>query len=1285
MSLVSIVVNAQFVDIDWASSDSVVPYYTNSYDIGRDYVNNDYTLEVNFPETEPATETDLAKYSIEIDSLDEEFAVTTFLGVYRKNGKLDVCVYPFARQGKQVVKLISFKPELKITPKASISTSLLTSSLLQTRSGGAVLYADGDSDDSSTSRYTEQSVLTSGTWVKIRVSSAGVYELTSSRLASMGFSNPDRVKLYGYNLPVLPESNIEEITDDLSEIPLWRKSNGSLLFYSCGTVSWTRSRTSSISVSHSNNPYSNYVYYFLTESDEEPMSFSSVDNGDSSSVSSNNLITTTEYYSLVEDDEYSFINSGRQFFESYDYADGNSRTYTLDLTGISSSSVNLSVRFASSAESASTLRVSDSESTICTISLSSKLTSYYYASIGSATFTWDNSSGGNNITLTHTRASGVSGHLDYIQAVYSRNLNLNSSSLLFRPSYTSASAIRTYRINGATSGTVVWNVTPGETPYEVVGYLNNGYYYVSIEDDASNWNEMQYVAVNTENTFSAPEYVETIDNQNLHSLSNIDMLIIVPANGTLTTQAQRLADAHESRDGMVCAVVRADQIYNEFSSGTPDATAYRRLMKMLYDKAETDDAAPKNLLLFGEGYWDNRFVTSGLTSLSQDDYLLCYESDLSISHTDSYVLEEYYTLLDDGEGSKVLQEKPDAGVGRIPVSTSTEAKQVVDKLITYINNEYAGAWKNVICMMADDGNSQIHMRDAEAVIAQTEELNPDYHNRRIYWDTYTIEATSTGNSYPGAEDDINKQMQDGALIMNYTGHGAAYCLSHEMVMKTSDFENWNSPRLPLWITAACDVSPFDMNEDNIGVTALLNPDGAAMGMITTTRTVYSTQNRTLNLNFMKYVLGSDDSGRRYTIGEALALAKSDIVSNISNSNISNVQSTAFRNAVNKAHFVLLGDPAISLTTQKYKVKIDSFGGIDFSSDDAESDTATIYTGRVATVTGHIVDEDGNSVENYNGVICPVVYDALETVELKNNQEESLSSTAMSSYDEHITALYSGTDSIRNGQFEFSFPVPLDILYSDGNGLLSLYAVNDETTLEANGKFENFIYAASDEVSSDTIGPEIQVYLNSESFVSGDNVNESPVLIAYISDESGISTSGTGVGHDIVAIIDNEESMTYTLNSYFTRNTGDYTSGSLMYALSGLEEGKHTLMLRAWDTMNNSSTVEIEFNVVEGLSPNIFELTCTSPARSEAVFTITCDRPYNKLDLQLDVYDIAGRKVWDLTDQVSSETNTYSYTWDISSSSTRLYSGIYICKAYISTDGGASASKAKKFVVLGLTE
>ena len=1232
---------AQFAYVDWSANDTVVPAYTHTYELGADYSAYDYEFKIEYAETAPLTESDRKRYRISDDMLKDDFSVDSYIGVSRKKGQLDVSVYPIAVKDGKAVKLLSFKPVLEKKMKTTVS--------------GRTLMTAGDAV---AGRYAEHSVLASGKWVKIRVADKGVYQLTKSRLAGLGFSDPSKVKVYGYGGEKLSETNIQDLTDDLKQVPTWRKDDGSLLFYAKGTVKWTRSGTRNFI--HTQNPYSQYSYYFITDSgDDEPLSF--VQETD---YQAEVTITSAFYdYALYEKDGYSWMHSGRTFFEDYDYANGNSRKYQMNLPGITEGTASVTVSFSANAPSSSggtTLSVSIDDSSLGTMSIGARGT-YDNATVASRTFTWSEGLTENpTLTLTHNRSYGISGRLDYIRISYPRKLEITDNWLQFR---TVNDGYTDFRISAAGSSTKVWRIPSQGDASEIPGTLEDGVYRVLTDVSLTD----EFVAVNTDKTFPSPEIIGEIENQDLHSLSGINYVIIVPESGKLTAQANRLAELHKEKDGLNCLVVSADKIYNEFSSGTPDATAYRRFMKMLYDKASTEADMPRYLLLLGPCVWDNRMITSAMANASQEDYLLAYESDNSVSQTYSYILDDYFGFLDDGEGSSLKRDKLDVGIGRITASNSSSAKDVVDKIEAYISNDEAGAWKNTICILGDDGDDNLHMEDADTIANQTQGLYPDYNIRKIYWDTYSLEVSSSGKSYPDATKDIEQQMRDGALIMNYTGHGAAYSISHEKVLMVPDFKAFRSTRLPLWITASCDISPFDMNEENIGETALLNADGAAIALLTTTRTVFSSYNRKINKWFMRYVLGTDENGKRNSLGDALRLSKCSLVTSKSAS-MSDVTE-------NKFHFVLLGDPALTLAAPTYKVVVDEFNGAE-----ADGDATTVSAGSIVTVKGHIEDGNGNVVEDFNGTVSPSVFDNLEEITCRNNAgaEEPFV------FYDRTNTLYSGADSVKNGRFTFSFPVSLDINYSYENGLLSLYAVNNDKTIEANGHYENFIVGGtSDDISNpdENEGPEIVLYLNSDSFVSGDKVNETPLLYASLSDKNGINTTGSGVGHDIVAIIDNNESMTYTLNSYYVPEVGDYTKGHVSFSIPELEEGKHTLLFRAWDIMNKSSVKEIEFYVEKGQKPTIFDFNCTSPIRESATFTIVNNRPQSLLNVAVDVYDTAGRKVWTVSESGSSDSNEYKFTWNLQSTGCDIQPGIYICRARISRCDGTEATKARKVIVL----
>ena len=1063
------------------------------------------------------------------------------------------------------------------------------------------------------SRYAEHSKLATGKWVKIRVADEGVYQLTSATLKKMGFSNPDKVSLYGYNLPMLPEAKIEELDDDLTELPIYRKSDGTLLFYSCGTTQWSRTSATS-NYTHKNNPYSNYIYYFLTENTGTPASWTKKE----AQTSSSNIQKSYSAHALYEQDTYSFLNTGKTFFESYDYATGATKTYALQFENACCGDLTLDVQFGAAGNNASSLNVAIGTNSLGTISIS-KVGSHQTATIVNKSFKlYDQTASSLNVTLKHTYTTSTEGHLDYLRANYEAELSISGKNYVaFSPDNHSA-----FELQGANTATSIWDVTVPTATHELSGTLSGTTYKASLSGTTY---ASKLVAVNTSASFPTPSIVGEVANQDLHALKDIDLLIIVPANGRLTAQAQRLANAHTQRDGIQCAVVEADKIYNEFSSGTPDATAYRRLMKMLYDKRYTSspltgtEKGNFNILLFGNCMWDNRFVTQGMTSYSQNDYLLAYESINSWSHTESYILEDYFTLLADGKGISPLKEKPDCGVGRLPVTTESEAKIVVDKLISTINNTQAGGWKNTVCIMADDGDKNDHINNADSVLLNTQELFPDYRYKRIYWDSYNRQQSATGNRYPDVYAEINKTMQEGALIMNYTGHGAAYTLSHEQVLKTADFQNWTSPRLPLWVTAACDVAPFDMNTENIGCEALLNKKGGAMGFIGTARTVYSSPNCDLNLHFMSHVFATKNNGDGYTIGEALAQAKVDI--------LEAKKTYSQQDTINKVHFILLGDPAIKLNVPSYKIKISKLNGQEIDT----QNPPIIAAGETVTAEGYITDGNGQPVNDFKGLVFPIVYDNLEHITCKNNTQEDVDPVE---YDDHIRIIYSGTDSIKSGAFTFTFPVPIDINYSDENGQILLYAVNQEKTIEAQGKFEDFLIGGTaKEQSTDDIPPSITTYTDGYKMTGVNYTTMTPTLTIELYDESGINTTGNGLGHDIVAIIDGNESTTYNLNSYYSQAIGDYCSGTIQYTLpTPLATGKHTLVIRAFDTFNNMGEAGYTIEVVDGLTE------------------------------EYDIFDLAGRQILNTNSGIT------------------LPTGVYIKRRRLTSPIGIVGTTSEKFIV-----
>ena len=771
--------------------------------------------------------------------------------------------------------------------------------------------------------------------------------------------------------------------------------------------------------------------------------------------------------------------------------------------------------------------------------------------------------------------------------------------------------------------------------------------------------------------FKAPEYVYRITNQDHHADEAVDMVIIIPTSQKWLSEAERLKTLHETKDGLRVRIVPADELYNEFSSGTPDANAYRRYLKMLYDRAETEADKPRYLLLFGDGAWDNRMLISDWKNYKPDDFLLCYESENSFSEIYCYVSDDYFCLLDDGEqiqqgtaGNVTYQGKPDVAVGRLTARTLDEAKILTDKIVSYANNDYAGEWQNTICFMGDDGNSNSHMITADKVATMVQDNYSGYMVKKVYWDAYTRQTSSTGNSYPDATTLIKTQMKDGALMMNYSGHGAAYGISHEFVLKLADFEEPTSLRLPLWLTASCDIMPFDGQDENIGETAMLNKRGGAIAFFGTTRTVYADKNEVMNLAFTKHVLGSTN-GRRNTIGEAARQAKCEMVEKRSDL------------SPNKLQFTLLGDPALTLAAPTQEIVIDEIDGQPLT----EGATLELPAGSVATVTGHIVGNDEVD-SSFDGVVTVTIRDAEDTIVCKLNDTSEADEPF--SFKDRTKTLYNGSDSIRNGVFTLTFAVPKDISYTENAGLITLYALDNNKVREAHGENESIVFNGSSSARKDSIGPSIYCYLNSKSFTNGGKVHTTPYFVAELYDDDGINASGSSVGHDLELIIDGELSRTYNLNDAFAYEFGDYRSGKVGFSIPELDYGKHKLLFRAWDVMNNSSTAELDFEVVKGLEPNCLDVTCKHNSTTDGIsFVITHDRAGCEINVQLDIYDMSGRQLWRYKESGVPSDDTYTLDWNLGIDGGRhLPTGVYLFRVSISSDGSSQSSKAKKIIITG---
>lgn len=1106
--------------------------------------------------------------------------------------------------------------------------------------------------------YAKESALSKGTIIKIRVSETGVHKLPYDSLTAWGL-NANNVSVLGYGGGLLSENFSLTKWDDLPAVPFYMhkgsdnvfNSGDYILFYAQGPVKWDCDKNGQWR--HTQNPYSHYGYYFVTDNASHQKKITlSTQKYDTNNVTDVDWYTA---YSVHEKDELNLIDAtgvnggGREFYGevlniknknvSIQFPMQNVRTdkntyCKVDLAAYSSESTTVKVNYAGT----TTAR------TLPAISISDYYTKAVTDSVIVATKANSKTTQIVNIYFTSTTSSAVT-YLNYVEINAPCDLIMRGNELhITNACYLGQRPAIRYHLEGASAQMQIWRVTDGvnieQMPTEWIGE--------KLTWVGNNTAAEKYVAVNPSITlWKMPVKVGQIANQNLHKLENIDYVIICPSE--FVEPAKRLAKKHEEVDHITWAVVTDQQVYNEFSSGTPDASAYRWLMKMLYDRGIDNTTRPKNLLLLGDGTFDNRKILSR----SGWNKLLTYQAKNSTVETAAYACDDYFGFLTDKAGVSQNQfsesrAQMNIGVGRLPAKTLEEANAMVDKLCTYMDDRILNKWKSQILFLADDGDHGLHVQTAEAGAERLRKKNKDFIVNKLYLDAHTQEVSAAGESYPLAKNQFDNLMSNGVLFMNYSGHGGYNNITNELFMKIADIQRMNNANQAFWFLATCSFSHFDSGVNSAGEEAVLNPNGGAIGVLSACRTVYATQNTTLNRNLCDTILGHKNAfDYSMTLGEAIRAAKNNT-----------------GNDANKLAYVFLGDPALRLNyPTDYQVR-------------TTTELDTIHALTVQTIKGFIQTSDLDTASWFNGKLDITIFDKMQEITTRDNDEINEANKVKIKYNDYPNALFVGQTDVKDGKFEFTFMVPKDIRYNYGNGRIVYYAHDPEAREEAIGHFEDFVIGGSSSViAKDTIGPELHIYLNNPAFQNGDETYEFPHFYADIYDENGINTAGTGIGHDLLMVIDEDPKQTYILNSYFQTSTS-YKQGHVSYKMSEQTEGAHTLTFRAWDLYNNSNTASLNFQVVKGMDPEIYSVVSyPNPVSTTGVLNIQIEfnQPDEIIDATIYLYDLSGKLVYTYQQRGAEMVN-----WNMSNINAEA--GIYVYQVKIKTTTSNYVSKAGKIII-----
>jgi hypothetical protein len=533
---------------------------------------------------------------------------------------------------------------------------------------------------------------------------------------------------------------------------------------------------------------------------------------------------------------------------------------------------------------------------------------------------------------------------------------------------------------------------------------------------------------------------------------------------------------------------------------------------------------------------------------------------------------------------------------------------------------------------------------------------------KIYLDAYTQVSTTAGSRYPEVNLAINNQIQKGTLIWNYNGHGSATRLAEEVILEQPVIDSWNNAgKLPLFITATCDFAPFDNPTiPSLGANILLREKTGGIALMTTTRLVFAYSNLIMNRNYLQFALQPRADGSYLSLGEAVKRAK-------------NYTYQTQADITNNRKFTLLGDPAATLAFPRFRVQTDTINGLS-----AVNPPDTLKALEPCTIAGRVSDAQGQLLGGFNGTITVTVFDKPQLLSTKANDADSYKANFL----QQNNPLFKGKATVNNGLFQCSFVVPKDINYQPGIGRISYYAENGIT--DANGSFTGFLLGGSAGISADITGPEIKAYLNDEKFLNGMIVNETPVLIIHLTDASGINIAGTGIGHDITAMLDGDPGKTYVLNDFYEADLGSYQNGTVNFQLPLIADGPHTLTIKAWDVANNSSETQLSFRVINRKTltlNNVFNYP--NPFSHITRFSFDHNRPNEDLLVDIQVYTLSGSLVKTISKTINTNGNrSNDIEWNLLDKfGTIVAPGIYFYQVQVRSKDGQKFMKAGKLMVL----
>ncbi len=1102
-------------------------------------------------------------------------------------------------------------------------------------------------------KYANQSVLATGTWAKIAVTKEGIYKIDLRLLQELGFNtaviNSSAISVWGNGGAMLPENNASERIDDLAELAIdvqdgndgLLTGNDFIVFYAPGPHQWFSNSTNQ-SFSYKKNLYCDTAYYYI--------SLSSIGTGKriQSVIAPTNPTTQINSYTdhfVYENHLYNLLHSGKKWLgDAFSNSFGGilSRNILVNWPNtISTAPLTINTNFSARAISYNALfSISLNGSLIQQNTIEAVSGDFYGAYVKEHSASTVCFSQKNNLSFTidfQSTAQQAAGWLNNLTVIGKRTLSFTDNNFIAFRDWTSVqpNGVGEFTINNSWQDAVVWDISNKLNPQKMdTRFIGNQTKFTNTLD-----NLVEYIAF-TPSNYSIPIPKGKVANQNLHQNILTDGIIVTHLS--LLKEAKRIAAFHLQQYGLIDAVFTTEEIYNEFSSGSPDPTAIRDCIKMMVDKSVNNTIKPKYVLLFGSGSYDPK----NRLSASKDYLVPVYESDQSSDPLTSYTSDDFFGLMDDAADISNLNifTPLSLAVGRIPVHSIEEANIMVNKIIAYHAPGSLGRWRNELLFLADDQDNNLHLDNAETIANKCLQANPILHQQKIYLDAYPLVRSTAGASYPSVNEAIVNGLLDGALILNYTGHGNYLQLTEEAVFNSTSVNRLNnSNKLPLIITASCDFAPFDdPSKQSLGEQLLHRSMNGCIALLTTTRLVFAYSNQVMNDNYLQQAITTNSQGHYLSLGEAVRIAKNN---------------TAINNGdlLNTRKFALLGDPAMQLAFPKQKVKITHINSAPLSKTDSLQATGKY------TIAGIIQSAEGEINTHFNGIAEITLYDKIQ----ENNTLGNTLQSPVRKFSTQKSVLFKGKSTVKNGHFTCTFLMPKEINFESGEGLFSLYAY--DSLQDAAGSATVLVNGSKNTPPIDQSGPNITLFLNDTLFVNGGITSENSLLIAQLFDSSGINITGNSIGHDITLVIDGDENNKLVLNNNFSYALNSYQNGQVYFQLPTLTEGKHLLTLKGWDVLNNSAEKQLQFIVLKKEKLAISAIkNFPNPFNDFTRFSFEHNQTGEEITVEIMITDINGYQVKHLNRMIHTRgSRNVEILWDgTSDNGQKLAHGVYFYRIIV---------------------